>query len=167
MKKKVSITQGINAFSKMRKIKSEKENVNLLERAFHNDEKMAFPETLMVLNSLSKKYKMLLLTNTTYYSFNKLNKKYPLNKYFDIILPSYETGLLKPDEKFFRLALKRMKLKPSEVLMVGDSLQSDYEPALKLGINALLIDRNDIHPKINNRIRSLTEIKKYLMQKEK
>ena len=55
-------------------------------------------------------------------------------------------GYRKPDPRFFRHALAQLSLAPEEVLFIGDSLKLDIEPALDLGIRAVLIDRDGLYP---------------------
>ncbi len=70
----------------------------------------------------------------------------------------------KPQPEIFLAALKKAAVKPSEALYVGDQYQIDIVGARGVGINALLIDRNDYFPDITDcpRIRSLTEIGQYI-----
>ena len=43
----------------------------------------------------------------------------------DEVVLSYEVGLIKPDPKIFLTACERLRVDPSEVLMVGDSEEAD------------------------------------------
>lgn len=54
---------------------------------------------------------------------------------------SESLGVAKPNVHFFELALQEISLLPDEVLYVGDSMKLDIIPALKLGMQAKLIDR--------------------------
>jgi len=47
----------------------------------------------------------------------------------DEVVLSYEEGLIKPDPKIFLLAAERLRVAPSEVLMVGDSEEADGRAA--------------------------------------
>jgi HAD superfamily hydrolase (TIGR01549 family) len=64
-------------------------------------------------------------------------RKNNLEDYFDEILYSFNECLIKPDLNFFNLILFQLNVKPSEVIMVGNSLRSDIEPAKKLGLNTI------------------------------
>jgi REG-2-like HAD superfamily hydrolase len=64
-------------------------------------------------------------------------------KYFQLIILSEEERIEKPNSKIFKLALERVGLKPNETIHIGDSLYSDYKGALKAGLFALLIDREN------------------------
>ncbi len=67
-----------------------------------------------------------------------------------------ETG--KPESEFFWRACARLGVAPAESLHIGDSLREDYEGARAAGLSALLLDRQDRHPGIAERIRSLSEL---------
>jgi putative hydrolase of the HAD superfamily len=67
-----------------------------------------------------------------------------------------ETG--KPDPEIFRRACARVGVTAEQALHVGDSLAEDYEGARAAGLTALLLDRNDQHPGVDDRIRGLEEL---------
>ena len=48
----------------------------------------------------------------------------------------------KPNRLIFEKAFEMAGVKPEEVMFIGDSIKSDIEPALALGINPVLIVRN-------------------------
>ena len=58
--------------------------------------------------------------------------------YFDVVLGYEDTGELKPSPLPFRKALKKMKLKPEEVVFVGDNLRRDIAGAKKVGMKTVL-----------------------------
>ena len=60
------------------------------------------------------------------------------NKYFKFLITPEDTNEMKPSDKYYRLALKKLELKPTDVLVVGDSIERDIEPARKFGLKALL-----------------------------
>jgi len=107
-------------------------------------------------------YKIGLITNTYYYAYKQLNKQFKIDSLFNVVLKSYETGILKPNPKTFEIMLKKLKVKKNEVLMVGDSLEDDVKAAEKFGIKGILIDRENKYPSYENRICSLKELKKFL-----
>ncbi len=136
--------------------------IKLLERR-RTSQKKPYPETLKILGELKKGgYKLSLITNTFYYSFQQLNKRFNITKLFDVILKSYEIGILKPNSRVFKIMLEKLKVKRNEVLMIGDSLKDDIEPAKKFGIKAILIDRKNKYLNYPNKIKSLNELNKFL-----
>jgi FMN phosphatase YigB (HAD superfamily) len=82
-----------------------------------------------------------------------------VNTRFEWILGSAEQLVRKPDLDFFKKVFLLTGLKPGEVLYVGDSLRLDIEPALHLGMNAILLDRHELYPGSTvPRIKNLGEI---------
>ncbi len=67
-----------------------------------------------------------------------------------------ETG--KPEPEIFYRTCARLGVAAGEALHVGDSEREDYEGAKGAGLSALLLDREDRHPEIAERIRSLLEL---------
>jgi putative hydrolase of the HAD superfamily len=65
----------------------------------------------------------------------------------------------KPDPRAFAHALDRLDAGADEVVMVGDSLENDVRGAQAVGIQAVLIDRNDAHAGADvARVRVLTQV---------
>lgn len=78
---------------------------------------------------------------------------------FDWILCSAEQSSRKPDLDFYRKIFHVTGLKADEIVYVGDSVRLDVEPALSLGINAILLDRDELYPDSTvPRIKSISEI---------
>lgn len=61
-----------------------------------------------------------------------------LVEFFDVVLGYEDTGKLKPSAAPFKKALKKMKLKPEEVIFVGDNHQRDILGAKKVGMKTVL-----------------------------
>ena len=60
----------------------------------------------------------------------------------EALITSEDVRSYKPRADIFKAALEHLGLKPEEVLMVGDSLKYDLEPARALGINTAWINRS-------------------------
>lgn len=58
---------------------------------------------------------------------------------------SFAVGMLKPEAGIFALACERLGVRPDELMMVGDSVESDVEGALSAGLRAVLLDRRGRH----------------------
>lgn len=67
-----------------------------------------------------------------------------------------QTG--KPEPEIFLRTCARLRVSPGECLHVGDSLVEDYDGARGAGLRALLLDREDRHPSLDDRIRSLRDL---------
>ena len=80
-----------------------------------------------------------------------------ISQFFDKTIFSCDLGILKPDEKIFKEALRDLNIKTSEALMVGDSIEEDIQGAVDLGIDGLLIDRKGFK-KYKDKISNLKEV---------
>ncbi len=73
----------------------------------------------------------------------------------DVIVDSRSHGRVKPHPTIFQAALERLDVEPADAVMVGDSLEEDVEGARALGMRAILIDRDDRHPEVEERLLDL------------
>jgi putative hydrolase of the HAD superfamily len=80
------------------------------------------------------------------------------NEQFSHLAVSETMGLRKPDPAFYRKAIEGLGYQAEELLYIGDSLKLDIEPAEKLNMNAILIDREGMYPQYKNRISSFEEL---------
>jgi putative hydrolase of the HAD superfamily len=62
-----------------------------------------------------------------------------LYEFFDHVIFSSDVRYKKPDQRIFRIALERMKLKPEEVLSVGDTTENDIIAPQEIGMEAMHI----------------------------
>lgn len=85
-----------------------------------------------VLDYLKAKYPLVLVTNF-YGNVAAVLADFGLDSYFPTIIESAVVGVRKPDPRIFELGVEAMGLKPTEVLVVGDSISKDIVPAEKLG----------------------------------
>jgi HAD superfamily hydrolase (TIGR01509 family) len=134
----------------------DKEQINDL--AHYLKQKISFqfyPDANLVLKLPTNKA---LLTNSA-----KFLVKDKLFKDFSGIFTPEETKFIKPDPRAFLMVLEKLKVKPEKTIMVGDDLERDLVPAVKLGITPILIDRKE---RIANppfiKINSLAELPKIL-----
>jgi putative hydrolase of the HAD superfamily len=73
----------------------------------------------------------------------------------DVTVASRYHGKVKPDPTIFHKALARLEVDPSEAAMVGDHLEDDIAGARALGMRAVLIDRENRYPEVEDRLRDL------------
>lgn len=90
----------------------------------------------------------------------RLLEGHGLTPFFRTISVSAIEGTGKPEAEIFRRTCTRLAVAPGAVLHVGDSPREDYEGARGAGLRAVLLDRDDRHPHVPERIRSLAEIAK-------
>jgi HAD superfamily hydrolase (TIGR01662 family) len=130
---------GFRAFG----LKPKKQQLVVLEKLWKHNLKNAelFPESLRVLQSLKARgFKLVLVSNLQYFGSRALLKRLKLEHFFDSIQFSFEARLLKPDKRIFLRALKQLKLRPNQVVMVGDSL-TDFFGAKNAMIRCVIVAR--------------------------
>jgi|TARA_B100002003_G_scaffold134590_1_gene124490 HAD superfamily hydrolase (TIGR01509 family) len=117
-----------------------------------------YDETIDVLKSLKEDYKLILISNTDAFSVKSVLERFGLLELFDEVVLSCDTGKLKSDKTAFSDVLKKLKVKKTEAVMVGDSLESDVKSAENVGIKAILVDRKD-RREFETKVHDLTELK--------
>jgi HAD superfamily hydrolase (TIGR01662 family) len=73
----------------------------------------------------------------------------------DVCIGSLKHGRVKPHRSIFEAALAALGTAPSDAAMVGDSYADDIEGARALGMRAILLDRDGLHPGEPDRIDTL------------
>jgi putative hydrolase of the HAD superfamily len=76
----------------------------------------------------------------------------------DAVLTSRVHGKTKPHESIFLRMLELLGVGPAEAVMVGDTIEDDVEGARAVGMEAVLLDRNDRHPEVPGRLTDLREL---------
>ena len=93
-------------------------------------------EARPMLEKLATQYPMMLVSNF-YGNIDEVLRAYDIRHLFKGIIESAVVGVRKPNPTLFRLGVDALELQPSEVLVVGDSLRKDIEPAESLGCHVL------------------------------
>ncbi|GIV66944.1 MAG: HAD family phosphatase [Chloroflexota bacterium] len=88
------------------------------------------------LRKLRPYYKTGLLSNAWDEARNAIQSRFGFLDAFDVSLFSAEVKLRKPDERFYRLILERLGVKPEEAVFVDDFLLN-IEAAAELGMKAV------------------------------
>jgi FMN phosphatase YigB (HAD superfamily) len=87
------------------------------------------------LAALAQRVPLWALSNTNKLHFEFMMRRYTFLSHFEGFVLSHEVGLLKPDERIFRIALERVQARASEVLFADDQA-ANVEAAQALGIDA-------------------------------
>ena len=119
-----------------------------------------FPGAISILETLKPHYALHMITNgfkdVQYFKM----KNSGLLPYFETITDSSSVGKKKPDPEIFNYALKVGGVRPSEAVMIGDSLEADVEGALNVGMHAIhfmpVVKRNPTHYKEIEQLEELT-----------
>lgn len=108
---------------------------------------IVYDETFRVLDQLTGRFQLLLLTNgSPGLQQTKLEITPEITPYFDHIVISGAFGKGKPDPSIFEFALSKFNFSPDEVLMVGDNLMTDIIGAEKAGIRSVWVNRENKAP---------------------
>ena len=89
-----------------------------------------------VLCRLKENYPMALVSNF-YGNMPVVLREFGLDGLFDSVIESATVGIRKPDPRIFSMGVEALKMQPSEVTVVGDSLSKDMMPARQLGCQTI------------------------------
>jgi len=95
-----------------------------------------YADVAPALEPLARRYRLVSVTNG-----NADVKRTPLGRYFELVLSAAEVGRAKPSPDIFRAALEQTGVDPSRALHVGDDPHLDIEPARKLGMRTVWMNR--------------------------
>ncbi|MCS7478803.1 HAD family hydrolase [Umezawaea endophytica] len=84
-----------------------------------------YPDTFEALRTVSEAGLRVAVVSNTGWNIRAVLDRFGVSHLVDEVVLSYEEGLIKPDPKIFLLACERLRVDPSEVLMVGDSEEAD------------------------------------------
>lgn len=105
----------------------------------------AFPDTVNALHRLSKHYKLVVLSNVDRASFAQSNAGSLQGFPFDLIITAQDVGSYKPDLRNFEYMKKTVQtefgVEASQILVTAQSQFHDHQPARKVGIKSVWIER--------------------------
>jgi len=90
-----------------------------------------------IVKKLKTRYKIALLTNNNKAYCDEYLFKTNLDKLFDVMVISYQVGYRKPSPEIYKILIKRLNLKPKEILFVDDD-PTKFPVAENLGIKTLV-----------------------------
>jgi len=125
-----------------------------------------YPNVVPTLNQLKKKYKLAILSDTPKIQAWIRLAAMGIQYKFDYVITFDDTKTKKPSLKPFTYLIKKLRLKPQECVMVGDSLKRDIAPAKRLGFKAVFAKYGEDKEKAKvkpdytmNNIKDLLEMK--------
>lgn len=74
------------------------------------------------------------------------------------VVVSSRVGVRKPGAGFFRHVVELAQCEANEVLLVGDDYANDYVGATASGMQAILLDPEERHPEVSQRVTCLAEL---------
>lgn len=123
-----------------------------------------FENTFEILDYLSTKYRLHIITNGFDEVQNtKLNKS-KIHTYFKTVTNSENAGVKKPNPKIFNYALQLAQTTAQNSIMVGDNYEADILGAKNIGMDVVHFDLGNHCPTQNDvkKINNLIQLKKYL-----
>lgn len=97
---------------------------------------LPYPQMKELAKKLRRAYKTGLLSNTEDAGV-KMIKKNGLDKDFDEVVYSCKVGLIKPDEKIYRIMLRKLGVKAEEAVFIDDK-EINIEGARKVGMKGVV-----------------------------
>lgn len=98
----------------------------------YNRARQSVDDARPVLEALAERYPMVLVSNF-YGNVETVLRDMDIRRYFRGVIESAVVGVRKPDPRIFMLGVVALGLEPSQVIVVGDSMRKDIEPAEKIG----------------------------------
>lgn len=89
-----------------------------------------------LIKSLAAKYRLLILSDTNELHFRYIKANFPILKYFDDFVLSYEVGVAKPSPEIFKIAVEKANCSPAECFFTDDR-EINVAGAKSVGINAV------------------------------
>lgn len=131
--------------------------------AFLPENNQLFEGALDVLDYLSPKYNLHIITNGfAEVQYKKLANS-GLEGYFKTVTNSEMAGVKKPHPSIFEFALSLAKVEKEQALMIGDCIEADVKGAIAFGMEAILFDEKNSFPSVDyKKINHLKELKKIL-----
>ena len=121
-----------------------------------------YPDVLEILEYLSKKYKLIIITKSTKHFIDIKLEIEGLNNYFTQIFSAPDNfHSSKKNKEVFENVLASLQIKPSQLIHIGDDHHDDFEVPQSLGIKAFHLVRSG-KVKHAGSISSLSELKKVL-----
>lgn len=97
-----------------------------------------------ILKLFKKNYKLAIVTNNLISEQEEKLEYLGLTKYIDLMVTSEEARVPKPDPQIFNLLFAKLKVKPEETVMIGDSWEHDIMGAHNAGMKCIWLNHNKI-----------------------
>jgi len=122
------------------KVKVNEETLSAIVKLLESKPYQLYPDAAgAVIKAKENGFKTAIVTTIAYFQFKKAVQ--PIRNYFDFIMTGYEAGCDKTNPKMYRKVLEILNARPEEAVMIGDDMPIDIILPKKLGINAILLNR--------------------------
>ncbi|AJR02479.1 YjjG family noncanonical pyrimidine nucleotidase [Siansivirga zeaxanthinifaciens] len=127
------------------------------------DNNYLFENTIEILNYLSDRYHLHILSNGFEEVQNKKLLKSNIHHYFKTIVNGETFGVKKPNPKIFYYAIEKAQTTADKSVMIGDGFEADILGAIDVGMEVVYFDefKKSNHANIRT-INNLIELKNYL-----
>lgn len=105
-----------------------------------------YPCVERTLETLSGRYRLAVISNTMSDNPRVFLNRTGLVRYFDLVVCSRDLGVRKPNPKIFQYVLERLGVEAGEAVHVGDEPETDLQGALRSGVRAILVKREEGTP---------------------
>jgi 5'-nucleotidase len=120
---------------------------------------LLYDDALEALEYASKKYKLIMISSAEQNFLDLKLRITGIEQYFDkVISTASNYNLWRKDATAFKRVLEELGLQPSQVIHIGNDVNADVEAPSSIGIQAILIDRNDSSADRKS-LKSLNELK--------
>ncbi|MCD4655537.1 HAD-IA family hydrolase [bacterium] len=107
-----------------------------------------FPEVRDVLDYLNDKYRLGLITEGSVETQRQQLTGQKIIEYFEAVIISGDTPWHKPELSLYKYAASKLNIDPKCIVMVGDRLDWDIQPAKEIGMQTVyLAKKGDISNK--------------------
>jgi HAD superfamily hydrolase (TIGR01549 family) len=122
------------------KVKVDKETLGKIVKLLENKPYQLYSDAAeAVVKAKENGFKTAIVTTIAHFQFKTAIQ--PIKECFDFIMTGYEAGCDKSNPRMYRKVLEILKVKPEEAVMVGDNRPIDVDLPKRLGINAILLNR--------------------------
>jgi len=124
-----------------------------------------FPETYETLEILSKKFLLIIISNAKKEFIEIQLQKTGIKPFFKHVFSSLsDFNLVKKTPEVYKNVLKLLKIRPGEIIHVGDNFEFDFKSPQRICINSFYLNRKK-SKKENQVIFSLSEIENIFRNK--
>ena len=125
------------------------------------------PTSIITIIELKDRYRLAIASDEFMPVLQKKLKRIfgPWADSFKTFVTPEDTNTMKPSEKYYQMSLEKLKIKPEEAIVVGDSYIRDLGPAKSCGITTVLLgEAPDGEPDYH--IKKMIELKKIIQKCE-
>ena len=122
------------------KVKVDEETLNAIIKLLESRPYQLYPDAARaVMKAKEKGFKTAVVTTIAYFQFKEAIQ--PIRDCFDFVMTGFEAGCDKTNPKMHRKVLEILNVRSEEAVMIGDDMSIDIILSKKLGINAILLNR--------------------------